>query len=155
MHKIGMENSQRWEQGDYHELPQDYADMMGWEELTQIVGDAYFSLTPDERDGCTIFANNYGEAGAINFYGKKTGLPPAISFHDSYLYWAPDSITGDCLIKIGESDDLIGMFQYSRIVGTISTPNAREIGVPVYLFKYPKPEFKNYYQIRLKLFREN
>jgi hypothetical protein len=151
----GTENTQRWEEGEYHELPQDYADMIGWEELAQIVSDAYYSLTPAERERCTIFANNYGEAGAINFYGKKLGLPPAISFHDSYLLWAPDSIPGDCFIKVGESDDVIEMYHDVQIVGRISTPYAREHGVPVYLFKNPKTDFSNYYRIRLRQFREN
>jgi hypothetical protein len=154
MHKIGMENSQRWEDGDYHELPQDYADMIGWKELTQIVSDAYHSLTPDEKERCTIFANNYGEAGAINFYGKKLGLPPAISFNDSYLYWAPDSIPGDILIKTGDSDDLVGMYNDVKIVGRITTPNAREEGLPVYLFKSPDTDVGKYYRDRLKQFRE-
>ena len=154
MHKIGLENSQRWEGGDYHELPQDYADMIGWEELTQIVSDAYNSLTPAEKERCTIFANNYGEAGAINFYGKKLGLPPAISFNDSYLLWAPDSISGDILIKAGDSDDLVEMFNYVQIVGRITTRNAREEGLPVYLFKNPKTDVGKYYRDRLKQFRE-
>jgi hypothetical protein len=152
---IGMENSQRWEEGEYHELPQDYADMIGWEELSKIVNEAYNSLTPAEKERCTIFANNYGEAGAINFYGKKLGLPPAISFSDSYLYWAPDSIPGDCLIKVGESDDVVEMYNDVRIVGRISTPHAREFGVPVYLFKDPKTDFNNYYKIRLNEIRGN
>jgi hypothetical protein len=151
----GTENSQRWEEGEYHELPQDYADMIGWEELAQIVNDAYNSLTPDEKERCTIFANNYGEAGTINFYGKKLGLPPAISFSDSYLYWAPDSIPGDCMIKVGESDDVVQMYSYVRIIGRMSTPHAREFGVPVYLFKNPKADFSKYYQIRLKEFRSH
>ena len=152
---VGLENSQRWEEGEYHELPQDYADMIGWKELSGIVSEAYNSLTPAEKERCTIFANNYGEAGAINFYGKKLGLPTAISFSDSYLYWAPDSIRGDCLIKIGESDDIIGMYNDVRIVGRISTPHAREFGVPVYLFKDPKMDFSGYYKMRLKQFKDN
>jgi hypothetical protein len=151
----GTENSQRWEEGEYHELPQDYADMIGWEELAQIVSDAYYSLTPAERERCTIFANNYGEAGAINFYGKKMGLPPAISFNDSYLIWAPDSIPGDCMIKVGESDDVVEMYNDVKIAGRISTPYAREYGVPVYLFKNPKSDFSSYYKFRLRQFREN
>jgi hypothetical protein len=152
---LGAENSQRWEEGEYHELPQDYADMIGWEELSGIVSDAYNSLTPAEKERCTIFANNYGEAGAINFYGRKLGLPPAISFSDSYLLWAPDSVPGDCLIKIGESDDIVEMYNDVSIVGRISTPHARESGVPVYLFKDPKTDFSNYYKIRLDEFRGN
>jgi hypothetical protein len=151
----GTENSNRWEEGDYHELPQDYADMIGWEELAKIVSDAYNSLTPAEQERCTIFANNYGEAGAINFYGKKLGLPPAISFNDSYLSWAPDSIPGDCVIKVGDSDDVVKMYIDVTIAGRISTPHAREFGVPVYLFKNPKADFSKYYQVRLKEFRGN
>jgi hypothetical protein len=129
--------------------------MIGWEELTQIVYDAYYNLTPAEKERCTIFANNYGEAGAINFYGKKLGLPPAISFNDSYLFWAPDSIPGDVLIKAGDSDDMVEMYNDVKIVGRITTPNAREEGLPVYLFKNPKTDVGKYYRDRLKQFREN
>jgi len=149
MKSIGMEKNQRWEDGLYHELPQDYADMIGWKELTGIVRDTYYSLTPEQRKHCTIFANNYGEAGAINFYGRKYGLPRVISFNDSYLYWAPDSIADDYLIKVGESDDLVEMYDDVKIVGRISTPYAREYGMPVYLFKNPKIDVNRYYQERL------
>jgi len=149
MRSIGMEKNQRWEDGRYHELPQDYADMIGWKELTGIVRDAYYSLTPEQREHCTIFANNYGEAGAINFYGQNFGLPNVISFHDSYLYWAPDSIADEYLIKVGESDDLVEMYHDVQIIGRISTPYAREYGVPVYIFKNPKVDVDKYYQERL------
>ncbi|KPK80834.1 MAG: hypothetical protein AMS27_16030 [Bacteroides sp. SM23_62_1] len=155
MSNIGMEQNQRWEDGVYHDLPQDYADMIGWKELTEIVRNAYESLTPEEQQHCTIFANNYGEAGAINFYGKKYGLPHVISFNDSYLYWAPDSIPFGHLIKVGESDDLFEMYNDVRIFGRISTPYAREYGVPVYLFKDPKTDVNKYYQEHLYQERNN
>lgn len=155
MKSIGMEKNQRWEDGIYHELPQDYADMIGWKELTDIVRDAYYSLSPEEREHCAIFANNYGEAGAINFYGKKYGLPRVISFNDSYLYWAPDSIAGDYLIKIGESDDLIDMYSDVQVVGRMTTSYAREQGVTVYLFKDPKIDVSKYYQDRLRQVRND
>ena len=149
MNSIGMEKSQRWEDGEYYDLPQDYADMIGWKELTGIVRDAYFSLTPEERQHCTIFANNYGEAGALNFYGKKDRLPHVVSFNDSFLYWAPDSVPFNIVIKVGESDDLLEMYDNVRIVSRISTPYAREYDVPVYLFKNPKTDVNKYYQERL------
>jgi hypothetical protein len=47
------------------------------------------------------------------------------------------------------------MYHDVTIAGRISTPHAREFGVPVYLFKNPKADFSKYYQVRLKEFRGN
>jgi hypothetical protein len=45
-----------------------------------------------------IFASNYGEAGAINLFGKAYGLPEAICAHQSYYLWGPPDFNGDTLI---------------------------------------------------------
>jgi hypothetical protein len=62
--------------------------MFGWEELTGQVADIYRSLTPDEQRHVVIYARNYGEAAAIDFFGKRYGLPRATCPHNSYWYWA-------------------------------------------------------------------
>lgn len=63
-----------------------FAEQVGWPELVAQVAIAYRSLPPQERVRTAILANNYGEAGAINLYGKRHGLPPAISEVNSYWY---------------------------------------------------------------------
>lgn len=147
---IGLQKFHRWEDGEYYDLPQDYADMIGWQELAGMVGETYEKLTPEQQARCVIMANNYGEAGSVNFYGKKYGLPPVISFHDSYLLWAPESITADFLIKIGDSDNLEALFHQVEIVGRITTPYARQEGTPVYFCAAPKTDVNLVYQEALR-----
>src|SRR5229473_6128753 len=68
-------------------LPQHFADQFGWEEIVATVNQAYGRLSSEERPGCGIFAQNYGQAGAIDFFGRRYGLPPALSGHQTYFLW--------------------------------------------------------------------
>lgn len=79
-------------------LPQLYGDQFGWEELVGQVADIYNSLPPEERARTGILASNYGEAGAIDMFGPKHGLPSAISGHQNYYYWGTHGFNGDNLI---------------------------------------------------------
>jgi len=150
MEKIGMDNSQRWEDGEYHDLPQDYADMIGWEELAAIVGDTWQSLSPEQQSACSIFSNNYGEAGSVNFYGSKYDLPPVISYSDSYLLWAPDGIKAEYLIKIGDDSNLPNLYHKVEVVGRITTPHARQEGTPVSLCAEQKLDVNEFYKKELE-----
>jgi hypothetical protein len=68
-------------------LPQFYADRFGWKELVDSVAVVYRRLTPAEQKDCVVLCTNYGQAAAIEFFGKELGLPPAMSQHNSYFYW--------------------------------------------------------------------
>ncbi|HKJ45100.1 MAG TPA: glycosyltransferase family 39 protein [Balneolales bacterium] len=81
-----MKSALRWETGKYHSLPQDYADMLGWEKMASITADIYHSLPKSEQKECAVFANNYGEASAINYYSSYFHIPQAISSNSSYWY---------------------------------------------------------------------
>jgi hypothetical protein len=83
------------------ELSGDYADMHGWPELASAVARVYQSLPPAERAQAAIYAQNYGEAGAIDFFGRQYGLPPAISGHNQYFLWGTRGYTGNVLICVG------------------------------------------------------
>lgn len=87
-------------------LPQHYADMFGWEEMVAGVAKMYQTLTPEEQAKCVIFVRNYGEAGAIDLFGKKYGLPNAICAHNNYWLWGPGDKTGDVAIILGNDRDL-------------------------------------------------
>jgi hypothetical protein len=84
-------------------LPQYLADEFGWEDMTREVARVYNNLSPEERASTSIFANNYGEAGAIDFFGRKYGLPKAISNHQNYWYWGPREYRGDIVIVLGSN----------------------------------------------------
>lgn len=70
-------------------LIQPIADQIGWPELANEVATVYNSLPPEERAQTGIWAGNYGEAGAINLFGPKLGLPTAYSRHQNHWYWGP------------------------------------------------------------------
>jgi hypothetical protein len=93
------------EHQDTGPLPQHFADEFGWEEMTRAVADVYNRLPPDERAQTAIFANSYGQAGAIDFFGSKYGLPKAISNHQNYWYWGPRNYTGSTVIVLGSDGE--------------------------------------------------
>jgi hypothetical protein len=83
-------------------LPQYYADRYGWKELTTEIAAVYGKLTAEEKKNALIFTNNYGEAGAIEYFGGTYSLPPAISGHNNYYLWGyPSDRSGDVLIITG------------------------------------------------------
>jgi len=82
-------------------LPQFYADMFGWEQKAEAVARIYHSLTPEEQSTCALFADNYGRCAAIDFYGNKYHLPPAIGRHNNYWIWGPGNYTGELMIILG------------------------------------------------------
>jgi len=84
-------------------IPQHYSDQFGWKEMTAASGRVYWALPAAERAEACIVASNYGEAGAIDFFGPKYGLPHAISGHQNYFLWGPGNCAGRTLILLGES----------------------------------------------------
>ena len=68
-------------------LPQHYADMFGWPEMAETIAGVYRSLPEADRAKAAVYVYNYGEAGAVDFFGRKMGLPPAICAHNSYFLW--------------------------------------------------------------------
>jgi hypothetical protein len=70
-------------------IRQDFADAVGWPELTAQVGADYRALPAAQRATTAILTSNYGEAGAIDIYGPRLGLPQALSGHLSFWYWKP------------------------------------------------------------------
>jgi hypothetical protein len=96
---IGIRNP-RNQTGQEGPLPEHFGDEFGWREMTAAVAQVYNSLPPDERGKAAIFTKNYGEAGAIDFFGPPLGLPNAISGHQNYWLWGPRDYTGDVVIAL-------------------------------------------------------
>jgi hypothetical protein len=82
-------------------LPQHYADEFGWPEMVAAVARVYHSLPEDQQRRTAILADNYGEAGAIDFFGPQYGLPKAICPHQNYFLWGPREYTGEIIILVG------------------------------------------------------
>src|SRR6267378_3209596 len=86
-------------------LPQLFADQFGWQEMVASVAHVYHHLRPEDEKRAAIFCQNYGEAGAIDFFGPKFGLPPAISGHQNYFLWGPRDWTGEVALVLDTNDD--------------------------------------------------
>jgi 4-amino-4-deoxy-L-arabinose transferase-like glycosyltransferase len=116
-------------------LPQWYADQFGWEEIVDETAKAYNQLSLAERPGCGIFAQDYGQAGAINFLGRRYGLPPALSGHQTYFLWGPRGYSGNCLVVLDDNRErLEELFEHVEYTGTSAdNPYALERRIPVYV----------------------
>ncbi len=121
-------------------LPQHYADQFGWEEMVAEVNQAYTKLSPEERTGCGIFAQDYGQAGAIDFLGRRYGLPPALSGHQTYFLWGPRGYSGNCLIVLDDKPEVLeGYFEHVEYVGkSADNPYALEREIPVFICRGAK-----------------
>jgi len=123
-------------------LPQWYADQFGWEEIVSETAQAWNHLTPEERQGenCGIFAQDYGQAGAIDFLGRRYGLPASLSGHQSWFLWGPRGYSGNCLIVLDDKRErLEQLFNQVEFVGTsAASPYALEQQVDVYICRGQK-----------------
>jgi hypothetical protein len=109
-------------------LPQHFADQFGWHEIVSEVALAWNEIPPNERPDCGIFAQDYGQAGAIDWYGPAYGLPPSLSGHQTWFLWGPRGYSGNCMIVLGGSRaKLESAFQQVEFVGnTPDNPYALE-----------------------------
>jgi hypothetical protein len=99
MNALGIKMS-RTEVQDRGPLPQHFGDEFGWEEMVAATANFYNSLPPDLRVKTGILAGTYGDAGAIDFFGPRYGLPKSISPHQNYYLWGPRQYTGESLILL-------------------------------------------------------
>lgn len=68
-------------------LPQVFADQLGWHDFTRQVVDAWERMPASDRTRTAILLDNYGEAAALDIYGRPAGLPPSLSGHNQYGLW--------------------------------------------------------------------
>lgn len=142
----------RFEDNKYHRLPQDYADMLGWNELVDLTHKAWLQV--EKKENCLIYAENYGQAGAITIIGKRYDLPEAISFSDNFRYWIPRKFESDitALIYINDEpgEDIKQLFGIIREIGSITNPFAREFGTKVFLCTNPRSSFNHFWHERIQ-----
>lgn len=138
-----MESALRWEDGRLHALPQDFADMLGWEEIAMAAGKAWQQIPDKSR--AAIYAENYGLAGAIEHFGKPYDVPEVLSFSDNYRYWLPDSLPPDfkILLYVNDElgDDMPGYFETLEKIFELDLPLSRQHGTLIYRCENPTPAF--------------
>jgi len=125
-------------QGD---LPQLFGDMFGWQEQVSAIATVYSQLPAEDRTRAAIFAYNYGEASAIDYFGPHYGLPKAISGENQYGLWGPRNYTGEVVIAIGFTEvRLLQSFEEVTAAAHVSPRYAmpEETNLTVYVCRHPK-----------------
>ena len=125
-------------------LPQWYADQFGWEEMVAETAVAWNSLPAADRSitdqACGIFAQDYGQAGAIDFLGRKYGLPRSLSGHQTWWLWGPRGYSSNCMIVLDDSRErLEQLWDHVEYVGTSAdNPYALEKQIGVFICRGAK-----------------
>ena len=121
-------------------LPQWYADQFGWKEIADQTAVAWNRIPPAERADCGIFAQDYGQAGAIDFFGRREGLPGAMSGDRTYWLWGPHNYSGNCMIVLDDRKEVLERYWTQVEFLGRSAPNewALEQQIPVFICKGKK-----------------
>jgi hypothetical protein len=140
MDQIGVA-APREERSHEAELPQHFSDRFGWLNMVETVARVYRSLPPEDRARAAIFTRSYGEAGAIDFFGPRFGLPRASSGHNNYWLWGAGDVTGEVVIAVGPSREALSeifaeVTQADRVVSRYA--RADETNLPVFVCRKPK-----------------
>lgn len=129
-------------------LPQHYADMFGWREMAERVARVYRALPAQDRARAVFYSENYGEAAAIDVFGRPLGLPPAISGHNTYYLWGPRGHDGAVMIIIGgDPAHYAALFSSFEVAGRIEAPYAMpyETDKPIYVLRGLKTPLQAYW----------
>lgn len=152
--KIGIQG----QPGENHQmgsLPQHFADMNGWPEMAAAFADVYRQLSPEEQKNCLIYVRNYGEAGAIDYFGPQYGLPKATCAHNNYWLWGPPEWDGKIALVYGWNDDvqanlddLHNRFESVVLAGTFTDPYCMpyENNRPIFICRNATFSFKDIWQ---------
>lgn len=129
----------RWEDGKNHELPQDFADMLGWREMAAKT-DSIYNTFPDKKN-VLVLCDNYGQAGAINYYSAFKKIN-AVTYNADYINWfrLDKKIKHIILLQYADDDDPERTkekpwFDTIYVAGKINNPFAREFGTTIYVLK--------------------
>jgi 4-amino-4-deoxy-L-arabinose transferase-like glycosyltransferase len=122
-------------------IPQWLADRIGWRELAADVAEVYHSLPESEKRNAVIITTNYGEAGALEYYGPEFALPAVYATHNSYHTWGPPSDTIRTYIGVYlEYDDVKDKFDSVKEAKVYHCPDCTrpQQNIPVYIMRGPK-----------------
>jgi len=137
--KIDKTGLLKWEDQQNHPLPQDFADMLGWKELTEKT-EAFFMSLPDSTKANTfVNPDNYGEAGAFKFYGKDDSFKSrTVTGNGSFILWLPDSLSFRNVIFTGSEMPDWGFFKHfekSITIDSVTNRLSRQFGEKIFYFQ--------------------
>jgi hypothetical protein len=138
---LGIESEAR----DKAQVPQTFAFRYGWEDMVETIAGVYNSLPAEEQAKSCILAGDFGEAGAIDFFGPQYGLPKAVSGHNNYYIWGPRNCSGEVVISVGVPlERLEAVFDDIEHTDTVVCEYCMPVedNLPVYVARSPKLPFE-------------
>jgi len=108
------------------------------------VVNAYNSLSDEDKKHTIIAASNYGQAGAIELFGKPYNLPPVACAHNNYYLWSKERVNGNILLQLDNDDSFEGLsrlFEEVKIYPGIfknDFVSDHENNLVVFICRYPK-----------------
>jgi hypothetical protein len=136
------------------EIPQLFAFRKGWEEMVGTVAGVHRALPQEDREKSCVLAGDFGEAGALDLFGPRYGLPQVISGHNNYYLWGPGECTGEVVISVG-----VPLERLEEVFGSVEQADTVECeycmpkqdDLPVYVARDSKlpfeeawPQFKQF-----------
>jgi hypothetical protein len=151
LQRIGMQPN--FEKGISAKLPQNFADRFGWKELADSVAAVVRRLPEQERQSIVLVGQNYGEAGALEYFGNSLKLPRVISGHNSYWMWGP-GVHAEVYIVVGNSrsrmEQIFGDVQEGGRTSTGWQMNY-ECNRPIWICRKPKTSLEKFW-LQAKMF---
>ena len=149
----------RWEDGKDHSLPQDFADMLGWKELANKVDVLLYNLP--NKDQTIILCDNYGQAGAINYYSKNKNIK-CVSFNADYINWFKLDTKIQNFIRVKEfeesDEELVKTGPYFRTsfkADSITNSLAREYRTTIFVFSDAKIDINERLKTEVNQYKNN
>jgi hypothetical protein len=149
--RMGMAEATTTNTGDVISLPQDYADMLGWESLSDAVVRVWNGLSDDDRSRAVIIATNYGRAGAIDWFAPDH-MPAVLAPVGRYWFWGPGERPGEVARVVGgDAEELQAFYgsvvEAARVARPWGVPEERDVAIfvardPVRPLQEVWPEFK-------------
>ena len=129
--------------------------MLGWKEMAEKMAAAYYALDSNEKKHTILFCDNYGQAGAVNLYGKQYHLPAAYSDNASFLYWLPDTSRLVNIILLTDDRQemehpFIKDFSAAILNDSVTTPYARERGDLIITLKGANDAFNKMFKEKIE-----
>ncbi len=143
---VKIDKQVKFEHNEIKELPQIIADRFGWPEMVAKINNVYLSLSPEERSECVIITSNYGEAGAIEHFGKQYNLPKPVSGHLQYYMWGTRGHSGEIAIFLDDTTEEQLSFFFEDVKKIDQTENkyamSYENNKPIFICKKLKITLK-------------
>ena len=132
----------KWDDQQNHALPQDFADMLGWKEVSDRTLRIFSTFTDDSKSHTLVLTDDYAIAGSLNYFGPSQGLPFAYCNKGSYMYWLPETQDVNTIIlltreSINANDDVFKHFKQGTQMDDITIPFSRISSLKIMLYSVP------------------